>query len=148
VEAVSRGLYNRGHNPQKAGVGEAAIVRPQSFKRKGYAMKVKITKGPIRHDKAVCKVGDILEMDEVAGKRLVDLGVAEPTEGDVTAPTTQPPTVTATGTTGENSDTSLDVDKMTRDELAQELSVRGVLFKKTADREVLAAALKEAMAKQ
>jgi len=117
-------------------------------------MKVKITKGPIRHDKVDRKVGEVLEKDEVAGKRLITLGVAEATDGQVTEPTTTAKAAAdATDKTSDATDkdadasTVLDVDKMNRDQLAQELSVRGIVFKPNNSRNELLAALKEALAK-
>jgi len=115
--------------------------------RKDYTMKIKITKGPIKHDKIDRKVGEVLEMDEVAGKRLITLGVAEATDAQGTAPTTTEKAADATEKAADATDTLLDVDKMTRDQLAQELSVRGVMFKPHSSRNELLAALKEALVK-
>jgi hypothetical protein len=111
-------------------------------------MKIKITNGPIKHDKAVCKTGEVLEMSETDGKRLVALGVAEPIGGEVTAKTTTPSTTGGKDDTDPLAGVVLDFDKMTRDELAQELALRAIVFKKTASRDDLVTLLKEAAANQ
>jgi hypothetical protein len=108
---------------------------------KGQNMKVKITKGPIMHDKAERKVGEVIEMDDAAGQRLIGLGVAETTEKEATS-TTPPKTGNATEPPPDVK-VIVDIDKLTRDDLAQELSLMGVKFKQSASREQLAALYRE-----
>jgi len=112
-------------------------------------MKIRVKSAAVMHDRVSQKVGTVLDLNEDSAKRLIKLGVAEAVDNTLTPPH---PTGSKDGekdnTTPLPTAPALDVDNMTRDELAQELSVRGILFKKTASRDELATLFRETAAKQ
>jgi len=125
-------------------------------------MNVKITNGPIRHDKIYRNVGDVLTVDDAAGKRLIDLGVAEVTDAKPAVTTPQEgQQIAANATQGsgkENPDEEgdgegegvevqeiTDIDAMSKDAIAQELSIRGIGYKCNAPHDKLVELLKKAI---
>jgi len=110
-------------------------------------MNIRVKSAAVFHDRVSQKVGTILNLDDDSANRLIKLGVAEAVDNTVTSPK---PTGSKDGQEGDTTPPpvpALDVEKMTREELAQELALRNILFKKTASRDELAALLKEAAAK-
>jgi hypothetical protein len=137
-------------------------------------MKVKLT-GKITHDGQLRNVGDILNIADTAAQRLIKYGVAtsvgkkptgttEPNENLDKVPDEKSSNESGNESgneSDEDSDDELnensgegvgdifnvktDIDTMTTDAIAQELSIRGIGFKSNAKREQLVALLKKAI---
>jgi len=109
-------------------------------------MEVKITSNSVRHNKIARKIGDVITVDDADGQRLIKLGVAVST----TAPAVEDsvgPKATEAAVVESNTDSQASIDataSMTRDELAQQLSVMGISFKQNASKEQLLTLFREA----
>jgi hypothetical protein len=132
-------------------------------------MKVKLL-SPVTHNGSECKKGDIIDISEAEARRLVKLGFvkggndkaqgADTPAGGKSKKGSKPPAKNppAHESAGEDpndpddddldADTFSDIDKMTDDEIAQELTMHGVGYKSGATRDELAALLRDWQSKQ
>ena len=101
-------------------------------------MEVVIMRGSVIHDGVKRVVGEVLNMSDADGQRLIKLRVAVAAEegGNTAPPASDPPPKEEVGNTEPKQ--PLDIDNMTRDDLAHELSVRGIRFKQTASAQQMA----------
>jgi len=106
-------------------------------------------------------IGDVLDIDDAAAKRLIKYGVAEAADGkaltggksggDKKRGRKSGGDKPGDNNPGDDADTigaEFDIDAATPDEIAQELSLLGVGYKGDETREQLAALLKEALLKK
>jgi hypothetical protein len=112
---------------------------------------------PVLHDGKNCSKGDVIDVADVSAQRLIKLGFAAAVDGAAQGGGNDPNAQgggneggngTPQNPADPNAGESLDINKMTIDELALQLSSRGVGFKKNATRDQLAALLREALGKQ
>jgi len=122
-------------------------------------MNIVITKGPIRHNKVNRNVGDVLTVDDANGWRLIKLGVAtmDTSSNSVISGASEEDDDEQDEDDKQNGNGTNDddgkqppiiVDKMTRDEIAHELSLRGIGYKPSSSRDQLADKLKESISKE
>jgi hypothetical protein len=116
-------------------------------------MEIVIIKDSVIHDKVKRQAGDIITVGEKDGAAMVKRGLAKEVDSK---PEEKGPEENTQEETGEDtqeegdvspSESIVDPDKLSRDELAQELSLRGITFKQTASRDSMINLLKNVLEK-
>jgi hypothetical protein len=110
------------------------------------SMEIVIIKDSVIHDKVKRQAGEIITVGEKDGVAMVKRGLAKEVDSK---PEEKGPEENTQEETPEESEvnppeSTVDPEKLSRDELAQELSLRGIAFKQTASREHMLNLLKNA----
>jgi hypothetical protein len=114
-------------------------------------MDIVIVRGSVIYENKKYIVGQVINIAEAEAQRLIKLGVAVQTTAEKKEEQNPPDSLKGeqnpTGQEQNPPDPQIDFANITRDDLAQELSLRGIGFKSSASKEHMIQLYKEAMAK-